>query len=262
MGAVAIDIQRQAGSLGALVLGVDLTDPVPAEIVAALRAALLDHLVICIRGQGHIAPRDQIAFAAQWGVIEPHPYVAPIDGHPEIIRIYDPNPITETWHSDFTYAADPPGLSFLHAQVIPPFGGDTMFANAYAAFDGLSEGLKSCLRGLKAYHRGTELALTSGLTMADIEFVHPIVTVHPETGREVLFVNGNYVKHIDGWTPEESAPLLAYLYDQVARPEYTYRHRWQVGDLLIWDNRCTQHRVVGDTAGHDRSLHRVTVAAR
>jgi taurine dioxygenase len=254
-----IEITKQAGALGALVTGVDLTRPIGDDDLDTLHRALLDHLVICLRGQGEVTPEQHVAFAAAWGEIEPHPYVDPVEGHPEMIRIYDPNPLTETWHADFSYATTPPALSFLLARTIPPWGGDTLFANCYRAFDGLSEGLKATLRTLKAFHKGTELATSKGLTDEEIQCVHPVVAVHPETGRELIGVNGVYVKHLDGWTAEESAPLLSFLYDRVGAVENTYRHRWHDGDLLVWDNRCVQHRVVGDTEGQDRSLHRVTV---
>jgi taurine dioxygenase len=126
-------------------------------------------------------------------------------------------------------------------------------------FEDLSDGLKETLRGLRAFHQGTELARSRGLSEDQVQAVHPVVAVHPDTGRELLDVNAVYVKHLDGWTPEESAPVLSMLYDRYARPEYSYRHRWHDGDLLIWDNRSVQHRVVGDTAGRPRDLHRVTV---
>ena len=253
------EIVKQAGSAGALISGVDLRDA-DSPLVASLRDALLEHLVICIRGQEAMTPDDQVAFASKWGRIVPHPYVEPIEGHPEMIRIYDPNPLTETWHADFTYEKRPPAISMLLAQIIPPYGGDTLFASGYRALEGLSGGMRQTLRGMSALHQGTELARSKGLSLDDIRAVHPVVGVHPETGRELLYVNGAYVKHFEGWTPEESRPLLEFLYEQFARPEYSYRHRWQAGDLLIWDNRALQHRVVGDTGGQERSLHRVTVA--
>src|SRR5690349_15830835 len=261
MGAdVGCTVTKQAGSAGALVSGLDLRVAPSPDLVAELRAALLEHLVICIRGQAAVTPDEHVAFARAWGEIVPHPYVPPIEGHPEMIRIYDPNPLTETWHADFTYEQDPPSVSMLLARVIPAYGGDTMFSNAYRVFDDLSDGLKESLRGMRALHQGTQLAMSKGLSLEEITTVHPVVARHPETGRELLNVNGAYVKHLDGWTVEESAVLLPYLYGRFAHPEYTYRHRWQVGDLLIWDNRCVQHRAVADTDGQERDLHRVTVA--
>lgn len=254
------EVTKQAGSCGAIITGLDLREPIGDELYEMLHAELLEHLVICIRGQSEMSPDHQVAFAGRWGVIEPHPYVEPVEGHPEMIRIYDPNPLTETWHADFTYNKKPPAISFLLGRTIPPYGGDTLFCNAYRVFDALSDGLKETLRGLRAFHEGTPLAMSKGLTREQIQAVHPVVGRHPETGRELLYVNGVYVKHLDGWTVEESMPLLNYLYELFGHAEYTYRHHWQVGDLLIWDNRCAQHRVVGDTDGQPRDLHRVTVA--
>lgn len=253
------EVVKQAGAAGALITGVDIRD-VDDDLIARLRKELLEHLVICIRGQAEAAPDDQLAFARRWGTIVPHPYVEPIEGYPEMIRIYDPNPLTETWHTDFSYERNPPAVSFLLARVIPAYGGDTMFSSSYRAFEGLSNGLQATLRTLSAFHQGTELARSKGLTLEQIQAVHPIVGRHPETGRELLNVNGAYVKHIEGWGPEESRVLLEFLYAQFGRPEYTYRHHWQVGDLLLWDNRSVQHRAVGDTDGQARDLHRVTVA--
>jgi taurine dioxygenase len=255
-----MEVARLAGALGAEVTGIDLTQPLPDECFAALHRAFLAHQVICIREQQAMTPDDQVAFAARWGEISIHPYIPSIDGYPGIMRIYDPNPITETWHADTTHNRQPPALTLLLARVLPPVGGDTMFASAYAAYEGLSPGLRATLDELRAVHRGTERAAAAGLDQDAVTCSHPVVRTHPETGRKALFVNGNYVSHIEGWTPEESAPLLHYLYAQVGRAEYTYRHRWHDGDLVIWDNRCAQHAVVNDTGGAERVLHRVTIA--
>jgi taurine dioxygenase len=258
--AVELDVRRQAGALGAVISGVDLSGGIGDDTFGAILGAFHEHMVICIRDQAAITPDDQLAFAARWGEISIHPYVPSIEGYPGIMRIYDPNPVTVTWHADTTHAPRPPALTLLLARVLPPYGGDTMFSNAALAYDNLSPGLQATLDGLHAVHKGTELAASAGLDQQAVTTVHPVVRTHPVTGRRALFVNGNYVSHFDGWTPEESRPLLEYVYAQMARPEYTYRHRWQVGDLVIWDNRCTQHAVVGDTSGVERTLHRVTIA--
>ena len=156
----------------------------------------------------------------------------PIEGHPEIMRVYDPNPITVTWHADFTYAKQPPSISLLLARVIPEYGGDTMFSNGYLAYEGLSPGLRETLDGLRAVHYATQLAIDSGMPDDEIVNSHPVVCTHPETGRRALFVNDNYTRHFDGWSIDDSQPLLDHLYAQFARFEYTWRHRWQEGDLL------------------------------
>jgi len=256
-----ITVTRQAGAIGAIVEGVDLATPISDEVYELLHDAVLEHLVICVRGQGHITPEQHVAFAQRWGPIEPHPYVDPVPGHPEMIRVYDPNPVTVTWHADFTYAKKPPALSFLLGRIIPPVGGDTMFSNCCSAYDHLSPGLQETIGGLRAVHYATDLAVEKGMSPDETTNAHPVARTHPETGRKLIFVNGNYTRHFEGWTAEESAPLLEYLYAQVGRFEYTYRHRWQEGDLLIWDNRAAQHAVIGDTDGQERSLHRITVAS-
>lgn len=258
--ATRLQVRRLARAIGAEVLGLDLTQPLDPDTFAQVRATFLEHQVICIRGQEAMTPDDQLAFARMWGEVAVHPYVPSIDGYPGIMRIYDTNPITQTWHADTTHAARPPALTLLLARVLPDVGGDTMFASAYSAYDALSPGMQATLAGLRAVHHGTELAASAGLDQAAVTTTHPVVRTHPDTGRKALFVNGNYVSHFDGWTEGESAPLLQYLYGVVARPEHTYRHRWQPGDMIIWDNRCTQHAVVGDTAGAERVLHRVTIA--
>ncbi len=258
--AADVQVQRQAGSLGGLVTGVDLSKPISDAAFEAIYAAFLEHQVICIRGQAAMTPEDQLAFAARWGEISIHPYVPSIDGYPGVMRIYDPNPVTQTWHADTTHAARPPALTLLLARTIPPYGGDTMWSNLYRVYEDLSPGLRATLDGLRAIHRGTELAASAGLDASAVTASHPVARTHPVTGRKALFVNGNYTERFDGWSVEDSAPLLRHLYDQVGRAEYVYRHKWQVGDLVIWDNRCTQHAVVGDTAGAERTLHRVTIA--
>jgi taurine dioxygenase len=252
-------VTRQAGALGAIVEGVDLSRPVDDELFSALHKAFLDHHVICIRGQAAMTEADQLAFAARWGTISIHPYVPSIEGYPGLMRIYDPNPVTQTWHSDTTHAKKPPAITLLLARTIPPVGGDTMWSSASKVYEDLSPGLRAMLDGLHAVHQGTELAASAGLDAEAVRTIHPVIRTHPETGERALYVNDNYTKSIEGWTAEESVPLLNYLYAQVGRPEYVYRHKWQVGDLIIWDNRCTQHAVVGDTAGAERTLHRVTI---
>lgn len=255
-----MEIRRLAGALGAEVLGLDLTGEIAGTEFAAVRDALHESGVICIRGQGAMTPEDQLGFAAKWGEISIHPYVPSIEGYPGIMKIYDPNPITQTWHSDSTHMSVPHAYTLLLARVLPAVGGDTMFASAVKAFESLSTEFQSMLRTLSAIHEGTDLAAEAGLDREAVVAVHPVVRTHPATGAEALFVNDNYVTRIDGWTPEESRPLLEYLYEVIGRYENTYRHRWCDGDLVIWDNRSTQHAVVGDVAGEERVLHRVTIA--
>jgi taurine dioxygenase len=254
-----IEIRRQAGALGAVITGADLSRPVDDQTFGLIKAAFLEHQVICLRGQAGMTLDDQLSFARRWGEVSIHPYVPSIEGYPGAMLIRNSNSVTETWHADTTHATRPPALTLLLARVVPPFGGDTMWSSGYLAYERLSEGLRATLDGLRAVHQGTELAASAGLDAESVTAVHPVVRTHPETGRKALFVNGNYTTRFEGWTVEESAPLLTMLYAQFARSDHTYRHHWQVGDLVIWDNRCTQHAVVGDAGGAERRLERVTI---
>jgi taurine dioxygenase len=257
--ATALKIERRSSALGAIVTGVELAGGVDEPTLAAIKQAFLDHQMICIRGQQAMTPEDQLAFAARWGEVSIHPYVPSIEGHPGLMKIHEPTALTQRWHADTTHAAAPPALSMLLARVIPEVGGDTMWSNASLAYERLSAGLRATLDGLRAVHQGTTLAVEAGLDKKAVTRTHPVVRTHPVTGRRALFVNGDYTTGIEGWTVEESRPLLEYLYAQIAKAEYVYRHKWHVGDLVIWDNRCTQHAVVGDTGGAERVLHRVTL---
>ncbi len=255
-----IEVHRLATALGSDIRGLDLTAPISDEDWKVVHETFLESGVICIRGQAAMRPEDQLEFATRWGEISIHPYIPSIEGHPGIMKIYDPNPITQTWHADTTHMKQPPAVTILLARVLPPVGGDTMFASASGAYESLSPAMRSTLDGLQAVHHGTERSADAGLDAAAVTAVHPVVRTHPETGARSIFVNDNYVSNFEGWTAEESAPLLSYLYQVIGRPENTYRHRWQHGDMIIWDNRCTQHSVVADTAGAERVLHRITIA--
>jgi taurine dioxygenase len=259
VGGKQVRVDRLAGSLGAAVTGVDLTEPLDDHVFELIKQASLEHLVLCIPGQAAMTEADQLHFAERWGEVSVHPYVPSIDGYPGLMRIYDPNAVTQTWHSDTTHAPHPPSYTILLARVIPPYGGDTMFSNTYLAYENLSPGLRATLDTLRAVHEGTALAADADLDHDAVTTTHPVVRTHPETGRKALYVNGNYTTRFADWTVEDSAPLLEYLYERIARPEYTYRHRWSVGDVIIWDNRSTQHAVIGDTGGAERTLHRVTI---
>ncbi len=217
--------------------------------------------MICIKGQAHATPDDQVAFTGRWGRIEPHPYVPPIEGHPEIIEIYDPNPITVTWHSDFTYAKQPPSVSLLLGRIIPPVGGDTMFSNGYLAYEGLSDGLRDhrrppargalrdAARDRQRHARRRDRQRAPGA---------PARTPRPADGRCSSTTTTRSTS--TAGRSRTASRCSTCLYAQFDKPEHTFRHRWEEGDLLIWDNRCAQHSVVGDTDGARRSLHRTTVS--
>ncbi len=253
-------ITRLSGTLGARIDGLDLARPLDPETFGWLRARFLEHHVLVFPSQD-MTPDEEVAFARHWGEISVHPYIRPLEGHPEVLEVVDPrHPIARTWHQDQTYLERPPLLTMLMARVLPEAGGDTMFANQHKAFDDLSDGLQRLVLGLRAVHRGTESAAAdAGLTRVQVEHAHPVAPRHPVTGRPALFVNADYTLRIEGWSEPESRPLLDLLYRAGSRAEISCRHRWSPGDFVLWDNRCVLHRVVPDATG-DRVLHKVTVA--
>ena len=197
-----MEITRQAGALGAIVTGVDLAT-VDDATYKELRDALLEHLVICVRGQGHVTPDEQVAFSARWGRIEPHPYVPPIEGTPRscgsTTRTRSPSRGTPT---SPTRSSRP--RSACSSRVIPEYGGDTMFSNGYLAYEGLSDGLRRRSTVCGRSHYATQLAIDSGMPDDEIVNSHPVVCTHPETGKRALFVNDNYTRHFDGWSIDDS----------------------------------------------------------
>jgi taurine dioxygenase len=257
---MSIKVIRQAWSLGAFVSGVDLSEPLDEATFQAVRAAFLEHHVICFRDHAHLTPDEQLEFAARWGPITAHPYVPGVEGYPEIMEVFDPHPITISWHQDTTHMKAPPRITILHAKRVPEYGGDTMFANQHLAYDDLSSGLKRMLDGLRATHKGTDLAYKEkGMSIPEVTALHPVVRRHPDTGRPALYVNVDYTKHFEDMTEEESRPLLEYLYAHASQSRYTWRHHWRVGDLLMWDNASVQHCVVDDVGKGERSLYRVLI---
>jgi taurine dioxygenase len=254
----ALRARPMTGTVGALVEHLDLRTIDDASM-AAVRALLQRHQVLAFRGQA-LTPADEVAFAQRLGPISVHPYVKGLPDQPEVLEVIGAtHHIAVNWHQDQTYRECPPAITMLMARVLPPTGADTMFADQHAAFEQLSPAMQQTLRGLRAVHRGTERAADAGLSMVDVEHAHPVVIRHPDTGRHALFVNPDYTVRIDGWTDAESAPLLRFLYEWSTRAEITYRHRWEPGDFVLWDNRTLLHRVVPDATG-DRLLHKVTIA--
>ncbi len=267
-----MEIRRIAGALGAEIHGVGLARLSPEEILF-LRKAWLEHLVLFFHDQP-LTSEAYMAFARRIGTPIEYPFVKGIAGFPEIIEVkkleHEKVNFGGIWHSDTTYLEKPPMASMLLAREIPPHGGDTSFANMYLAYETLSPGLKTMLEGLKAVNSSAKANVTR--TREDAikthghdepkSFVaeHPVVRTHPETGRKALYVNYGHTVQFAGLTEEESAPLLAYLFQHQTRPEFTCRFQWRVGSLALWDNRCTQHNPVNDYHGHRRLMHRITLA--
>lgn len=267
----SIDVRRTAGALGAEIQGVDLRslDPSTAQ---SIRKALLDNQVIFFRNQD-LTPSEFRSFTAHFGQPVPYPFVKGIDGYPEIIQVLKKKDETinfgGVWHSDTTYLKEPPMASILLAREVPPFGGDTLFANQIAAYEALSPGLKKTLSNLRGISTSVKAAASktredrikdSGAGSDHMEAIHPVVRTHPETGAKVLFVNVAHTERFEGWTEEESAPLLAFLHAHQTKPEFTTRFVWEKGSIAFWDNRACLHNPINDYHGFERRMHRITLA--
>ncbi|MBT5413315.1 MAG: taurine dioxygenase [Rhodospirillaceae bacterium] len=266
-----------AGALGAELHGVDLAGGLSDAAVADIRRALLDHLVVFFRDQA-LTPETQIALARRFGAIAIHPIARGRDDHPEIVEVVrEPGEMLNwgsKWHADTTGIESPPMGSILYARAVPPFAGDTCWANLCLAHDTLSDGMKAMLGGMHAVHStgapGRYVDFYKGMRAFDAgesEAVHPVVRSHPETGRPILFVNRSFTRRFDGMTEEESRPLLDFLFGHSERPEFTCRFRWRPGSVAFWDNRCTIHDAIADywparnggAADKRRVMHRVMI---
>jgi alpha-ketoglutarate-dependent taurine dioxygenase len=268
-----LSVEPVAGALGAEISGVDLARPLSEETIAAIRRAWLDHLVIFFRDQP-LSPAEFLAFARCFGEPIEYPFVKGLAEYPEIIPVlkleHERVNFGGVWHSDTAYLDVPPMASMLVAREIPPYGGDTLFANMYLAYETLSDGLKAMLEGLVAINssakadasrtREDRMKDSAREVKKDYIAAHPVVRRHPETGRRALYVNVAHTVRFDGMTEEESAPLLDYLFRHQTRPEFSCRFRWRPNSIAFWDNRCAQHNAINDYAGHRRLLHRITLA--
>ena len=259
---MSIDIHRLSGSLAAEIRGVDLAQLESSEF-DAIHTAFLEHHVLAFRDQ-KLSPEQQIAFGKRWGELYVHPIVPHLDGHPEIVPITNfgkKRSLTEVWHSDVSFDPTPPMASGLLAVELPPFGGDTLFANQHLAYDRLSAGMKAMLAGLRATHSGAGLGAATGKAddWREQGQSHPVVRTHPETGRRALYVNPGFTVAFDDMTIAESKPLLDLLHEIGHAPDVCYRHRWQAGDFVMWDNRSVQHHAVHDHGDAPRTMHRITI---
>ena len=269
-----LNIRPLAGAIGAEIGGIDLAQELDVETIAAIRQVWLDHLVIFFHDQD-LPPARLLALARCFGEPIEYPFVKGIEGFPEI------TPVTKLenervnfgglWHSDTTYLDIPPMGTMLVAREVPPYGGDTLFANMYLAYETLSAGMRQVLDGLVAVNSSAKADTTKtredrmrdgARDDARAEYVaeHPVVRTHPETGRKALYVNGGHTIRFKDMTEEESAPLLRFLFAHQTRPEFTCRFQWRVGSLAFWDNRCAQHNPINDYHGFRRVMHRVTLA--
>ena len=269
---MSISVQPQ-GAVGAEVRGVDLNS-LDSTTLAKLRTVFAQHSVLFLRHQ-QLTPDAHIAFAQHWGRININRFFTPVENYPQIAEVRkEPEQkfnIGGGWHTDHSYDQVPALGSLLYAKEVPAHGGDTLFASCAVAFDTLSEGIKDTLRSLRAVHSSRHVfgeaaplpddvtGLFANAEQATQDAEHPVVIRHPLSGREILYVNPGFTTHFVGWSAQESAPLLQYLYGHIARPEHTCRFHWQPGSLAFWDNRATWHLAVNDYHGQRRLMHRITV---
>ena len=270
-----LNIRRTSGALGAEISCVDLSGALADETIAALRQALVEHQVIFFRDQD-LTPGQQVAFGARFGPLNIHPYVTGMAGQPEVMEIIkepsDKINFGGGWHSDMSFLETPAIGSILYAVALPDWGGDTLFASQAAAFEALSPGMQATLEGLNAIHSaereyaptGPSAQKRESMKIADAEglagrFSHPIVKVHPETGRKALYINPAFTMNIEGWSRRESKPLLDYLFEHSRKEAFTCRLAWRPGTVAFWDNRSVWHYALNDYPGQRRHMRRVTV---
>ncbi|MEQ9396020.1 taurine dioxygenase [Haliea sp.] len=267
-----LDIKPMAGSLGAEIRGMDLSQDLGNEDILRLRNVLNEYEVVFFRNQD-ISPARQKALALTFGPLQTHPAYATIDGFPEITILEStPDKPTriEAWHSDMTFRQHPPLGTVLRSVIVPPKGGDTLWASMTAAYEGLSLHMQKFLEGLSAVHDfaygfkeslaepGGRERLADAVT-ANPPVRHPVIRTHPETGKKVIFVNSLFTTHIEGMRPAESRAILEFLYEHIKTPEYTVRFSWEPHSIAIWDNRSTQHKPVNDYFPHHRRMQRITI---
>lgn len=273
-----LDIRPASATTGAEIHGVDLTEPLTHRTYREIRNALNNYGVIFFRDQ-HLTPGQHVAFAEWFGEILVTDFMNPVPDYP-MITIIGKEPeqtrnVGGNWHTDHPFNDIPPLGSILIARELPSVGGDTMFASMYDAYDRLSEGLKRTLEGMRAVQSkrsafdpkklsaerrvGAEEVAQLDARTEIYEAIHPVCPRHPESGRKVLYVNPNYTSRFEGWTVEESEPLLQYLYSHATRPENTCRFRWRPGSIAFWDNRSTLHLALNDYHGKRRIMHRITI---
>ena len=266
-----VEVRKLADAMGAEIRGVDLARALTDTDFATIRRALVDHGVIVLRGQD-LPPERHIAFTTRFGAPDIHPLTQfHLPGHPEVLVLSnkkraDGAPVGledagRYWHTDVSFQAEPALGSLLYAVEIPPAGGDTLFASQYAAWDALPAAMKGRLRGKRAFHglnRSTAPKFTAEQLARVVPVPHPLARRHPESGRIALYA-GMFATAIEGMDENESRDTLAFLYEHAAQEAFQYRHVWQQGDLVMWDNRSVLHHATSFDPQHIRHMHRTTV---
>jgi taurine dioxygenase len=274
--ASSLRINRLGAALGAEAVGVDLRHATPTEL-AAVKQALLDHQVLAVRGQD-LAPNDLHRVACAIG--EPITQVAAQARHPDnrfvmVLASSDVDKLGDgqrvvvgaAWHSDDSFKQRPCSVTMLHARALPSRGGDTQFVSTAAAYDDLSDDDKRALAGLRVVHtydsrrKATRVRTLTAAEQAQVPpATHPLIRRHPETDRLAIYLNANRMSHVEGMDLAASDALLDRLIAHATQPRYEYRHVWQPGDLLLWDNRSTMHKANGDYGDERREMHRIILA--
>jgi len=267
------EIEQLTPAIGAIVHGVDLSEPLYQDRLAVIEAAFLTHQVIFFRGQ-NLTAEDLKRFGRQFGELNVHPFLPKVDDDPEVILLRNDRmrpPAVNIWHSDLTFLSEPPLGAVLLAREVPQAGGDTLWASMYAAYEGLSTEMRQTIASLTAIHRGSlaeyraalgehvQLDPKSEWADPNPTAEHPLVRTHPVTGKKSLYISSSDTRAIKGMPAEESNALLGQLFRHAETPEFHVRYRWRAGDVALWDNRCTQHYATADYWPQRRIMHRVTV---
>jgi taurine dioxygenase len=266
-----LKVTRFAPACGAEIRGVELARGIDAETAAEIRAALLEHGVIFFKDQSPIPPGVQVEIGRHFGTLHMHPAAPPMPGYPEVfvIHAHKDSKVAngEFWHSDVSCDEEPPLGTILQIHVLPEIGGDTMFANMYAAYNALSEPMKAMLDRLTATHESEHIYRgrysDRGVDDTGKQYptaVHPVIRTHPETGRKAIYVNRTFTRRINELTDVESDAVLKMLFEHSEHVDFQIRFRWQQNDVAFWDNRCMMHRAIWDYWPNERKGHRVTIA--
>ena len=272
-----ISVQPVSPSLGAEIGNVDIASGIDDQQLAEIKRAFADYSVIFFHDQ-KITPDQHIEFAERWGKININRFFQAVDTHPQIAEVrkepHQKTNIGSAWHTDHSYDQIPALGSILYAREVPQVGGDTLFSSMYAAYETLSDGMKTMLGDLQAEHSSRHSFGEEAYVGRDIDDVggrlgntaaatqdsaHPVVIQHPLSGRPALYVNPEFTVKIKGWTKAESQPLLDYLYAHARQNEFTCRFKWRKGSMAIWDNRATHHCALNDYQGQFRLMHRITL---
>jgi len=266
-------INPTSGSMGVEIHNVDLSKELSDSLFSEIRETFIEHGLIFFRDQ-ELTPDDHLRFAKRWGEININRFFAKVEGYDQIAEVRkDPDQkinIGGAWHTDHSYDQIPAMGSILLAKETPKIGGDTLFANMYRAYETLSNGMKKTLETMKACHSSrhvfgahTGYAEASNQRISNPELatqdaIHPVIITHPESKRKALYVNPEFTINFEGWTVEESKPLLDYLAEHTTQQENTTRFQWEPGSIAFWDNRCTWHFALNDYPGETRLMHRIT----